>query len=596
MSIIVVTNGINLCYYAETAQYSDIYNDLLIEKQAALKSLAQAALDIVLKTLPEGIVIVDSDFNIRYANNGFCRIFGEEYRSITEKRLSVFLENPRILEEWFRLAQTERYREEEKEKFLKNDGTRFKPKKYIQALFDKNNNVAFLVIIFDDFNTIADLSNTYLRSKELLKSYISDLEVMVDEQSKALIFQRHFDPLTELPNRLQLLLDIESLHEPHVLILFNVDRFNEINTFYGHRIGDKLLHEIGMFLSSVSDHFKSAQVYKLPVDEYAILVQQPYCDKEITIFIHILFQKILNKVFYIDYQEIQISATLGIAYSTDTTDAHSLPEFATMALKLAKREGKSHQFYDPDFHIKEDYEHNLTWIKKLRQAIDEDRVLPYYQPIVDSESGKVEKFEALVRIVERDGSVIPPSKFLDIAKKVRLYHRITMIVVRKVFAMLEEHSDISCSINLSIEDINNEQIFKFLIDTVRNSTCSKRIIFEITESEGIDNYDLVHDFIRQVKQYGVKIALDDFGAGYSNFAYIIKLDIDFIKIDGSIIRDIDTNRVSQIIVQTLIDFADQLGIETIAEFVGTQSIYEYLKSFSLTYMQGYLFGEPKSSF
>ncbi|MDP1785530.1 MAG: EAL domain-containing protein, partial [Sulfuricurvum sp.] len=119
-----------------------------------------------------------------------------------------------------------------------------------------------------------------------------------------------------------------------------------------------------------------------------------------------------------------------------------------------------------------------------------------------------------------------------------------------------------------------------------------QIIFEILESEGIENYDTVNEFICQVKKYGVKIAIDDFGAGYSNFVYITKLDIDYIKIDGSIIRDIDTNTASQIITKTIIDFATQLNIETVAEFVHCESVYHYLKHLPLSHLQGYYFGEP----
>jgi EAL domain-containing protein (putative c-di-GMP-specific phosphodiesterase class I) len=130
---------------------------------------------------------------------------------------------------------------------------------------------------------------------------------------------------------------------------------------------------------------------------------------------------------------------------------------------------------------------------------------------------------------------------------------------------------------------------------VRQFSGSHQVIFEVLESEGIENYDVVNSFIQEVKKYGVQIALDDFGAGYSNFAYITKLDIDYIKIDGSIIRDINTNPISQLITETIIEFATRLNIKTVAEFVCCEEVYNYLKPFKLDSMQGYYFGEPSSS-
>jgi len=123
---------------------------------------------------------------------------------------------------------------------------------------------------------------------------------------------------------------------------------------------------------------------------------------------------------------------------------------------------------------------------------------------------------------------------------------------------------------------------------------SERVIFEIVESEGIQNYDVVNRFIQEVKRYGVQIAIDDFGAGYSNFAYIMRLDVDFIKIDGSIIRDIHQNRSSQVITETILDFSKKLNIQTVAEFVADEAVYDYVKNLQVDCLQGYLFGEPRS--
>ena len=165
-------------------------------------------------------------------------------------------------------------------------------------------------------------------------------------------------------------------------------------------------------------------------------------------------------------------------------------------------------------------------------------------------------------------------------------------MIDKVFAEMFHHPTLQCSINLSIEDIQDAQMNNYIIDKTKQCPYSDRIIFEILESEGIENYETINTFITEIKKYGVKVAIDDFGAGYSNFVYITKLDIDYIKIDGSIIRNIDTDITSQIITKTIIDFASQLNIKTVAEFVHSQSVHNYLQTLSLSNLQGYYFGEP----
>lgn len=165
-------------------------------------------------------------------------------------------------------------------------------------------------------------------------------------------------------------------------------------------------------------------------------------------------------------------------------------------------------------------------------------------------------------------------------------------MIDKVFEEIRHYPSLQCSINLSIEDIHDSYMNAYILEKIKYCTFSDRIIFEILESEGIGNYDLIHEFILEVKKYGVKIAIDDFGAGYSNFVYITKLDVDYIKIDGSIIRDIDTNVASQVITKTIIDFASQLNIQTVAEYVHNASVNTYLKKLNLNHLQGYFYGEP----
>lgn len=155
-----------------------------------------------------------------------------------------------------------------------------------------------------------------------------------------------------------------------------------------------------------------------------------------------------------------------------------------------------------------------------------------------------------------------------------------------------ENTELNFSVNLSILDMLHKETVDFILDRVMSYPNPKKITFEILESEGIENYDKVYKFVKEVKAFGCRIAIDDFGSGYSNFEHILNLHVDLIKIDASLIRTIDRNDNARIIVETIVSFANALGIETCAEFVHSQEVYAALQEIGVTYVQGYYIGEP----
>ncbi|MDP1784565.1 MAG: EAL domain-containing protein, partial [Sulfuricurvum sp.] len=191
------------------------------------------------------------------------------------------------------------------------------------------------------------------------------------------------------------------------------------------------------------------------------------------------------------------------------------------------------------------------------------------------------------------GNIVPPMKFLTIAKKTKLYPQITLEVIYQACTLFATRDE-EFSINLSDTDIRNPYTVSEIIKTITETGTASRIVFEILESEGIENYDEVAQFITKVKALGAKIAIDDFGTGYSNFENILKLSVDYIKIDGSLIREIIGNRRHRIIVETIIDFAQKIDAMTIAEFVEDVAIYDTLKELGVDYSQGYFTGKPIS--
>ena len=248
--------------------------------------------------------------------------------------------------------------------------------------------------------------------------------------------------------------------------------------------------------------------------------------------------------------------------------------------------------YDDTLEIAKEYENNIKWTFMLKEAISEDRIVPFYQPIINNKTKQIEKYECLCRMIGKNKDVISPFYFLEIAKKTRLYPFITRRIVTKAFDMFKS-LPYQFSINLSVVDILNDETRRFLKSIISNNPdTAKRAIFEILESEGLDNFELIKTFIDEVKAYGVKIAVDDFGSGYSNFDHVISLDVDFIKIDGSMIKNIDKSRESQIITRTIVNFSKELNIKTVSEFVHSLAVFEKVLELGVDYSQGFFFGEP----
>jgi EAL domain-containing protein (putative c-di-GMP-specific phosphodiesterase class I) len=183
---------------------------------------------------------------------------------------------------------------------------------------------------------------------------------------------------------------------------------------------------------------------------------------------------------------------------------------------------------------------------------------------------------------------------LEVAKKAKLYSHLTRIMIEKSFEVFQENS-YEFSINLSVDDILDPKTVQFIFEKLENQEIAKRVIFEILESEGFENFEEVQEFIQQIKLRGGRIAIDDFGSGYSNFAYILHLQVDFLKIDASLIKNINTDTNSRIIVETIVAFAQKLGIKTIAEFVHSKEVYEIVKEIGIDYSQGYYFHEPSQT-
>jgi EAL domain-containing protein (putative c-di-GMP-specific phosphodiesterase class I) len=290
--------------------------------------------------------------------------------------------------------------------------------------------------------------------------------------------------------------------------------------------------------------------------------------------------------FVIEGIEIVLTITVGVARLSDRVLEH-----ATAALKLAKRQRHSLELFS--FESKHEQENNIAWYKRIKEAIEESRIVPYFQPIVDNQSGMIIKYEALMRLIDEDGSVVSPYLFLDIAKKTKLYPELTKIMIEKVVDVFKT-SNLPVSLNLSTQDLVNPELADYLERTISDNGVGQLMIFEILESEGIENYSSVSAFVDRFKAIGCHFAIDDFGSGYSNFDHLLKLNIDTLKIDASLIKNLPHDRNAQIFVKHICDFAHEMGINVVAEFVANEEIFKRVKEIGIDASQGYFFYEPSA--
>lgn len=420
-------------------------------------------------------------------------------------------------------------------------------------------------------NAICNSINSLNEKQLQLKETLSELDTTL-----------HIDSLTKLPNRYSLQKSIQKQQSAFLAIL-NIDRFADINEVYGNTIGDKTLIAYASWLKEEIKIYKSMKIFRLGNDEFALLCNSLDNDGFESV-LHSLIKKTKALIFKIDDIDVVFTISIGMAYAGE-----KLLEHALIALKKAKQSSKNFNIFTQS--ISDEQETNITWYKKLRSAIDEDRITTYYQPIVSNETKKIIKYEALIRLIDEDAKIISPFYFLNIAKKTKLSLELTKIVFDQVVQTIKK-SGVFVSINLSTADILNANLSQYMFSEIEKYNIGSLIGFEILESEGIENYKEVSSFIERFQKIGCIFAVDDFGSGYSNFEHLLRLNVDILKIDGSLIKNLPHDKNSQLLVKHICRFAEDMGIKTVAEFVANEQIYDLVKELGATMSQGYYFSEP----
>ncbi|MEV9601443.1 EAL domain-containing protein [Aliarcobacter butzleri] len=415
-----------------------------------------------------------------------------------------------------------------------------------------------------------------------IRHEITDLVLKTEELKRNL----RLDFLTNIGNRYKLIEDVSKSVNPCISIL-DIVSFSDVNDFFGYKTGDNVLKIVARKIEKLLIDKENYKVYRDHSDTFCIVAENEDRDKFIKNIDEI--SKTIGKVpIVIKSRELYVQ--LSYVFSFESKE--NLLETANIIKRYSKT-NKNTIIYDKALELEKDYEKNIFWTLKIKKALDEDKIVPYFQPIYNLKTNKIEKYEALVRLIDGN-DVISPYYFLDISKKSKQYLQLTKTMIQKTFDYFRD-KDFEFSINLTFEDIKSEYISSFIIELLKEYKIGHRVVFEIVESEEIDNFRKINEFFVTIREYGCKIAIDDFGSGYSNFEYLAKLNVDYIKIDGSLIKDILINKSSQNIVSMLVNFAKGQKVKTIAEFVSNKDILNKVRELGIDYVQGYYIKEPIAS-
>jgi len=430
------------------------------------------------------------------------------------------------------------------------------------------------------------------RSKNGRTFYLeTTIKPVLNRDGKVVEYISIKNDITNTMDQKKRLIDITNNANDFIVILLKIESFEDIEKYYGQELAQELEEKFSnRLLSHISAELNFEHIFILGDGEYAIIKEREKChrdDAELKKELLIAQQNINDSVIELDDIEYDISVIISISYGKDSY------ENAKYGLKELQKTKQNFIFSNNLIELeREQAQHNLDTLKMIKCALENDNIITYFQAIIDNTTKKIHKYETLVRLITPDGRVLTPYHFLDISKKGKYYYQITKKVLEQAFKVLNK-CDKEISINLSAIDIEKkttrEHIFTLLNKYAKETS---RITFELLEDEEMKDFHVIKEFIVAVKKFGVKIAIDDFGAGYSNFERLLDYQPDIIKIDACLIKNIVTDTYSFNVVQTIVSFAKKQNIQTVGEYVENEAIYNVLKKLGIDFSQGYFFGKP----
>nr|WP_321266327.1 bifunctional diguanylate cyclase/phosphodiesterase [uncultured Sulfurimonas sp.] len=431
--------------------------------------------------------------------------------------------------------------------------------------------------------------NEQKRLQSQLLKYNDDLEEEISKKTAELHLKIYTHFLSGLPNRNRLLEDAHKYNFKQMALL-NIDKFQKFNDVYGEEIGNIALKLTADFLDTQIDD-KETLLYHIGGDEF-VFVAKESTRLDNTSFIEKIediLKKYRRENFIYEDKRFSFMMSAGLSFS----GSNKMLAYADMALKDAKKRNVQLSIFNDDKALEKLHKEDIECHKKLTNAIENNNILSYFQPIAPIQDSSLDlKYESLVRLKDDNGEIIAPFRFINVAKQNRIYHKLTQAIIQNTFNVISKYK-VPCSINISMEDIENDRTVEVLYAKFDEFEYNSLITIELLETEEFKDYKRVYNFCIKIRSYGIKVALDDFGAGYSNFSHALNLPIDYIKIDASLISNIDRDLNSQIMVETIVGLAHKLNIKTIAEYVSSKEILNVVKRLNVDYAQGYYIGKPQ---
>ncbi len=418
------------------------------------------------------------------------------------------------------------------------------------------------------------------------------IKPILNKDGKILEYIALRNNITDIMNPRRQLDDLIESCQETIIVLIKIEGFEDMEKFYGHSL-IQILEE--QFAQKLVEHIPKEcgfeRVYTLGNGEYAFAKDKKICRHKADFIVDKLkkFQTRINDLT-IRLGEIDYYANILVSF------AYGKNAFENAKAGLKELKNRKLEFILANNLVKRDYEEtqkNLRLLKTIKRAIETKKIICHFQPIINNETMQIEKYESLVRLVDEDNKILSPYFFIETAKRSKFYSKITSMVLENAFRALERTGK-KISINLSALDIekssSRKEIYRLL---ERHSTKASRVVFELLEDENVKDFEKIKSFICRVKKLGVKIAIDDFGTGYSNFERLLDYQPDILKIDGSLIKNIEKSDLSLSVVKTVVGFAKEMNIETVAEFVENEKIFSIIKELGVKYSQGYYFGKPE---
>jgi EAL domain-containing protein (putative c-di-GMP-specific phosphodiesterase class I)/GGDEF domain-containing protein len=420
----------------------------------------------------------------------------------------------------------------------------------------------------------------------LTESAIEELDSLnsnLTETHQKLLSMLIKDEDTGLFNRRKLVEDTQSMTQ-YALMLIRIQNYRSLLHYYGNDAASELIRGVVDVIGSKAELIP----YRTADDEFALIT--PEGNKT-------MLERVFAEIaaMHVTYDAIDIHPFVfaGIAITSNAHVEEEILEYAAMALLFAQKNKLfTPVYYSEKIDSKKAYAVNLNWAGRLKSALAEDRLLPYFQPIYNLRTNQIEKFESLIRMREGD-QIIPPFAFLEAAHHMGRIHEITRLMIEKVYRVAARYPEYTFSINVSFKDIFDDSMLALIIDQCTISRIRpQQIVFELLETDAIENPEETIAFITRLKKAGFSIAIDDFGTGHSNFAHLSMMKVDFIKIDGQFIKNINRDPNSAAITKTIAEFSKLMGAQSIAEFVADEAILKRTRALDIDFAQGYAISAP----